>query len=74
MIETMTGYTTSDERDSVEHGIHQGRDIAVKSHHRRYEFYMNPAITDSLGWRLNDIEYFSGVGVLIIRNPFDSIR
>ena len=74
LVEHITGITTQDERDSVKGGIKPGREILIKSHHRKYHFYLNPFITDSWEWRAKDIEYFNGEGVLLIRNPFHAIR
>ena len=74
LIESVTGVMTSDERDSVEDGVVTGAEILIKSHHRRFYFYLRPETKDSLNWRLNDISFFNGEGILIIRNPFDSIR
>lgn len=74
LIEHVTGIVTQDERDSVKGGIKPGKDILIKSHHRKYHFYLNPFITETWEWRVQDIEYFNGEGVLLIRNPFHAIR
>ena len=51
-----------------------GTALLVKSHHRDYHFYRKPLYRESLTWLLDDISFFHGQGILLIRNPFHAIR
>ena len=39
LVEHVTGISTQEERDSVKGGIKPGREILIKSHHRKYHFF-----------------------------------
>ena len=53
-----------------------GADLLVKSHHMQYlrEVEKTDQGREDLQWRMQNVVYFSGGGVLLIRNPYDAIR
>ena len=53
-----------------------GSDLLVKSHHMQYlrEVEKTDQGREDLHWRMQNAVYFSGGGVLLIRNPYDAIR
>ena len=53
-----------------------GADVLVKSHHMQYlrEVEKADQTREDLDWRMQNVAYFHGGGVLLIRNPFDAIR
>ena len=51
-----------------------GTALLVKSHHRDYHFFSKPLYRENLPWLLDDIAFFNGQGILLIRNPFHAIR
>ena len=54
--------------------LFSGTALLVKSHHRDYHFFRKPLYRESLPWLLDDISFFNGQGILLIRNPFHAIR
>ena len=68
-----TGINTADERDYHDE-LAPGADILVKSHNRNYFFFKERSRQQSLEWVFEDMKYFNGVGILIIRDPFHAIR
>ena len=46
----------------------------MKSHHRKYTFFNDPYELETLQWKFEDIRYFNGEAILLIRNPFFAIR
>ena len=69
-----TGLNTADERDGLQNDVPTGADILVKSHNRNYYFFNKRSRKEGLKWVFEDMEYFKGVGILIIRDPFHAIR
>ena len=53
-----------------------GVDLLVKSHHMQFlrEVEKSDQGREDLLWRMENIVYFWGGGVLLIRNPYDAIR
>eukprot|EP00090_Calanus_glacialis_P010224 TRINITY_DN18603_c0_g1_i1.p1 TRINITY_DN18603_c0_g1~~TRINITY_DN18603_c0_g1_i1.p1 ORF type:complete len:584 (-),score=121.65 TRINITY_DN18603_c0_g1_i1:74-1825(-) len=80
LVEAGTGLTTGDERDwahmSSQNTHKPGADLLVKSHHMQYlrEVEKTDQGREDLQWRMQNVVYFSGGGVLLIRNPYDAIR
>ena len=74
LVEMATGLNTADERDGLQNDVPRGADILVKSHNRNYYFFTGRSRPEDLQWIFEDMSYFNGVGVLIIRDPFHAIR
>ena len=74
LIEMVTGLNTAEERDGPQHDVPTGADILVKSHNRNYHFFKKRSRKESLEWVFEDIGYFNGLGILMIRDPFHAIR
>ena len=53
-----------------------GVDLLVKSHHMQYvrEVKKEDQGREDFKWRMENVGYFWGGGVLLIRNPYDAIR
>ena len=54
----------------------EGEDLLVKSHHMQFinEIKKEKQERESIGWRIENVGFFSAGGILLIRNPFDAIR
>ena len=53
-----------------------GADVLVKSHHMQFirETEKADQGREDLQWRMENVAYFQGGGVLLVRNPYDAIR
>ena len=87
LIEAATGLHTGNERDWAlgnkdwtlmkSMNDHQpGADLLVKSHHMRFSRQGRRQATceEDFDWRLDNIRYFGGEAVVLIRNPWDALR
>ena len=78
--EKHTWLEVKSERDSINSqslNTHKpGVDLLVKSHHMQFlrEVKKSDQGRENLSWRMENVVYFWGGGVLLIRNPYDAIR
>ena len=87
LIEAATGLHTGNEMDWAlgnkdwtlmkSMNDHQpGADVLVKSHHMRFSRQGRRQATseEDFDWRLDNIRYFGGEAVILIRSPWDALR
>ena len=53
-----------------------GADVLVKSHHMRFSRQVQRQLTseEDFDWRLDNIRYFGGEAVMLLRSPWDALR
>ena len=87
LVEAATGLHTGNERDWAlgnkdwtlmkSMNDHQpGSDLLVKSHHMRFSRQGRRQATseEDFDWRLDNIRYFGGEAVILLRSPWDALR
>ena len=80
LVEAATGLYTGNERDWAgmkSMNDHQlGADVLVKSHHMRFSRQVQRQLTseEDFDWRLDNIRYFGGEAVMLLRSPWDALR
>ena len=88
LIEAATGLHTGNERDwdlrdnkdwsliQSKNDHQPGADLLVKSHHMRFSRQGRRQVTseEDFDWRLDNIRYFGGEAVMLVRNPWDALR